>query len=412
MSLLISFRFALESLRLNPIRAILSLLGITIGIFAIISVFTVLDSMQDAIKNNISKLGDNTLFVHKWPWAFNDPNYAWWKYMNRPNPTQNDYNEIKKRSQKALAITFGAHVNRNVQYKEASAENIEIQSYTYEAEQVRNLDIAEGRYFSVQESERGKNCAIIGSKLANDLLDGDNPINKTIKVFGQKVKIIGVFKKEGNNMFGGGMDNTVLLPINFSRDFINLNSENIYTGIGVKAAKDVSLDELNDELRGIMRSVRRLRPTQEDNFALNKISLVSQSFNQMFMTIDIAGLIIGGFAILVGAFGIANIMFVSVKEQTKIIGITKALGAKNRIILMQFLFEAVILSMLGGVLGLILIYICTVYADVYIQDMTFLLTTKNISMGLIISIVVGIVSGFTPARSAAKLDPVVAMSRN
>jgi putative ABC transport system permease protein len=250
--------------------------------------------------------------------------------------------------------------------------------------------------------------AIIGDEIAVSLFQGSEPIGKRIKVFGQQVEVIGLLKKEGEKSFGNSNDNQVLIPINFGRNFIDLRGDNIGAAIMVRAKPLVSNEELADELTGIMRSVRKLKPGAEDDFAINETSVISQGFDQLFSVVAIVGWIIGGFSLLVGGFGIANIMFVSVKERTSQIGIQKSMGAKNYFILQQFLFEAVFLSLFGGIVGLLLIFIITLLISV-IMDMNLILTLSNIALGIGVSGLIGLVSGFLPAWSASRLDPVEAM---
>lgn len=402
-----SLYFAFNSIVVNKLRTFLSLLGITIGIFAIIIVFTVIDALESSIRDSIQSLGSNIVYVQKWPWAFGG-DYPWWKYMNRPVPSIKDYEEIKKQAQKVEACSFGVSTRRTVQYLNNSADNISIWANTHEFDQIRSFEIQNGRYFSYYESLTGKNKAILGYKIASELFENQNPIGKSIKIFGRKMEIIGVFEKEGQDIFDSSMDELVVIPLNFARNVINVRNERLNPYIMVKAKENFSAQELKDELRKIMRAVRKLKPVSEDNFALNEASLLSQGFESIFIGIDLAGWIIGGFSILVGGFGIANIMFVSVKERTNIIGIQKALGAKNYFILLQFLFEAIILSIIGGLLGLIFVYLGTVVFS-KLTDMNFILTFGNITKGLFISAIIGIISGFAPALTASKLNPVDAI---
>jgi len=404
-----SFLFAINSLVTNKLRTFLSLLGITIGIFAIISVFTVIDSLERSIKNSIQSLGDNVVFVQKWPWTFG-PDYPWWKYVNRPVPTIKEQEEVENRSNKSTATAFLISTQKTVQFKNSSASEVNILGASHNYEKVRSFEIINGRYFSDFESNSGKNCAIIGFDISNDLFEQENPIGKEIKLMGRKVNIIGVFKREGEDMFENSLDRTILIPINFTRNLIDIRNDMLQPMIMIKAKTGVSVDELSDELRGIMRSIRRIKPLADDDFALNQTSMISTGFQQIFAIIDIAGLLIGGFSILVGGFGIANIMFVSVKERTGIIGIQKALGAKKYFILLQFLYESVILSLIGGIIGLILIYIGTLIANFLSEDMQFAMSFGNIAWGIGISVVIGILSGFSPAYSASKLNPVEAIS--
>ncbi len=405
-----SLIFALNSLVLNKLRTFLSLLGITIGIFAIITVFTVIDSLENSIRNSIATLGSNTVYVQKWPWAMGG-DYPWWKYLSRPVPKLSESEEIMRRSNLAKGASFIIVSQKTVQYQDNYANNIQIFGAEHDYENIRNFEISNGRYFSLFESNNGKNKAILGSEISRKLFRDQDPVGKEIKIQGRKILVVGVFKKEGSDLFGTNMDDNILIPINFAKTLVDLRNERLGPQIWVKAKDGVSSDELIDELMGIMRSIRRLKPSEDDNFALNQSSLISQGFDSLFVIIDIAGIIIGGFSILVGGFGIANIMFVSVKEQTKLIGIQKALGAKNYFILLQFLYESIILALIGGILGLLLIFILTLIISAA-AEMEFSMTAWNVSLGLIISISIGIISGIVPAYQAARLNPVEAIASN
>ena len=348
----------MNALRVNKLRTILSLLGITIGIFAIISVFTIFDSMENEIRSSIQSLGNDVLFVQKWPWSFGS-DYPWWKYMNRPLPKMDDMDDIKRKSSGAEAVAFMANSTRTVEHLNNSIQGIAILGVSQDYDKCMAVDIADGRYFSDMESNGGKNVVIIGSFIAENLYPNTDPVGKDIKLFGRKLEIIGVLKKEGDNMFGDNSDKSAMIPVNFMRNLVDIRSENANPFIVVKAKKGVSNDELKDELTGILRSDHRLKPLAEDDFAINETSLLTQGFESLFSVIAVVGWVIGGFSILVGGFGIANIMFVSVKERTSIIGIQKSLGAKRYFILFEFLFEAVILSLIGGIVGLLIVFLGT-----------------------------------------------------
>jgi putative ABC transport system permease protein len=400
----------MNALRVNKLRTILSLLGITIGIFAIISVFTIFDSMESEIRSSIESLGNDVLFIQKWPWAFGS-DYPWWKYMNRPLPKIDEIDDIRRKSSGAEAVAFMANTSRTVEHLNNSIEGIAILGVSQDYEKCMTVDIADGRYFSDMESNGGKNVVIIGSFIAENLYANTDPIGKELKIFGRKLEIIGVLKKEGDNMFGNNSDKSAMLPINFMRSLVDIRSESSDPVIIAKAKKGVSNDELKDELTGIIRSEHRLKPLAEDDFAINETSLLTQGFESLFSVIAIVGWIIGGFSILVGGFGIANIMFVSVKERTSIIGIQKSLGAKRYFILFEFLFEAVILSLIGGIVGLLIVFLGTQIVSA-ISDLHFKLGMGNIMLGIITSGIIGIIAGFVPAWAAARLNPVDAIRAN
>ncbi|MFO7998196.1 MAG: ABC transporter permease [Bacteroidales bacterium] len=399
--------FALTSILANRLRTILTLLGITIGIFSIISVFSVVDSLERQIRSSIEALGDNVVYVQKWPWQFGG-DFQWWRYANRPVPHTRELDELLRRAHSVEAATFIASTSRTVEYLNTSIESVTIIGVSADYDRTRVFELEEGRYFSFPESSAGRNVAMIGSDLAQNLFQNVDPIGKNIKVFGRNVQVIGVFQKEGMGGFGESNDDVVVLPLVFLNQFIDVNSERFGPFIMARALPGVSNEELIDDLTGAMRAIRRLKPFADDNFALNETSLLSQGFDGLFAIITMAGWIIGGFSILVGGFGIANIMFVSVRERTTIIGIQKALGAKNYFILWQFLFEAIILSLIGGAVGLLLVWAGTaLVASIF--EIDFALTAGNILLGLNVSAIIGLVSGFVPAWTASRLDPVEAI---
>lgn len=400
-----SFIFAVNALVVNKVRTLLSLLGITIGIFSIISVFTVFDSLEDAIKDEINSLGNNVLFIQKWPWAMGG-DYPWWKYLNRPEPKLFELDELQKRSNTIESSAFMFSVRRNAYYKNNSMEEIPVVAVSHDYPDVMTLDLQAGRYFTETESNGGRNIAIIGSDIAENLYQGLDPVGRKIKIFGRKLNVIGVMVKEGESVFGDSRDNYVLIPVKYASNVLDVR--NIGSTIIVKAKQNISNDQMKDELTGIMRSIRKLPPRADDDFAINETDIITKGFDQLFAVIKMVGWMIGGFSLLVGGFGIANIMFVSVKERTTQIGIQKSLGAKRYFILIQFLFEAVFLSMIGGIVGLLLVYGLTFLAD-SLFNFKLVMTMTNISIGIFVSAIIGLVSGFIPAFIASRLDPVEAM---
>lgn len=406
-----SIVFAWQALVVNKLRTFLSLLGITIGIFSIITVFTIVDSLERNIRGSVQSLGENVVFVMKWPWTFG-PDYPWWKYMNRPVPAYSELAELQRKIKSADAIGFRIGARKTLKRNNNTIENAIVSGWSFEFGKVKSFDIEDGRYFREDEVDGGYNVVLLGYTLAQGLFpNNENALGKTVKVAGRNCKVIGLLKKEGESMLGNSMDNQAVVPYNFARLLMDVKSENSDPFIAAKAKPGITNIQLKDELTGAMRAIRSLKPLADDDFSLNETNLLSKGFDGLFDMVSIAGAIIGGFSILVGGFGIANIMFVSVRERTNIIGIQKSLGAKNYFILSQFLFEAVFLSLIGGIIGLIIIYFLTLISHSFI-DMEITLTRSNIILGLSISVLIGIISGFIPAYGASQLDPVEAIRTN
>ncbi len=406
-----SILFALGALVANKLRTLLSLFGVVIGIFSIILVFTAVDSLEKNVENSFQTLGSDVIYVAKWPWQGMGPNYEWWKYWQRPNPKVEEFQSLMESSNYAEAAAFRASVNKTVSFEDVNLENINISGVSYDFYKVRNLEFDEGRYFSSNEDAQGSNVAVIGYGVMAFLFEKGFPIGKEIKVLGQKYEVIGVLAKEGDGLLGGFQDFSILIPFNNFRRFVNIYNFNLNTEIIVKAKPGILKEQLSDELTGIIRNLRRLSPLDEDNFALNEADMLTRQSKQIFVVLNIVGWIIGLFAILIGAFGIANIMFVSVKERTSIIGVQKALGAKNSFILIQFLTEAVVLAIFGGLIGLFLIYLTTVVSNNLI-GFELNLTPDNTIRGILIAAITGVLSGAIPAYQASRLSPVEAIRAN
>ncbi len=402
------FLFAVNSVIVNKLRTFLSLFGITIGIFSIISVFTALDWMEKSIRDSVSTLGDNVLYVQKFPWSF-DPNLAWWDIIKWPSISEHDYQAILKKSTKAETACFLAAQPEKIKYKKNVANDVTVAAITIEFQNIRSFEIEKGRYFSPFEASNGKNVALIGAEIASKLFGKTDPVGKEIAIAGFKTIVIGVMKREGKGgISDNGMDDLTLVPVSFAKSFINMRNRFIDTQLMIKAKDDVPVQELSDETTMILRAARSLRPEETSDFSVNRASMLSAGLDSIFVAINLGGWIIGGFAILVGGFGIANIMFVSVRERTNIIGIQKALGAKKFFILQQFLVESMLLSLIGGLLGVFMIFISTLIVN-YLWDLNMYLTLGNILLAIIISGVIGIVAGYAPANAAAKMNPVEAI---
>ncbi len=401
-----SFRFAWQAIRSNILRTVLSLLGVTVGIFSIIGVYTLVDSLERNVKDGLSSIGTKSIYVDKWNWGIGESEYPWWKYFMRPEPSYNEFRDLKSSIREAESIAImdwqGALAKRK-----SNSYNSSIQGVSYLYNEINETPIEKGRYFLEQEVDAGRSVAIIGADVVESLFGTEDPINQRIKIKGENFTVIGVIEKKGKQMVevGGNPDEKIFIPfLKMKRMF----SSGKLTGTIQAKARDNEngVANLESELRGRMRTLRGLKPLEEDNFALNSPDALASFTEVIFGSLRTGGFVIGLFALLIGGFGIANIMFVSVKERTNIIGIQKSLGAKNYFILFQFLFEAVFLCLLGGLIGLLLVYLASF---INLGTMKIYLTTSNMIFGLIISSIIGVVAGVVPAFQAANMDPVIAI---
>lgn len=409
-----SFIFAAQALRSNLLRTILSLLGVTIGIFTIIGVFTAVDSLERSINKSFDFLGKDNINVEKWPYGFGGP-YPWWKYLSRPYPVYEEYKFLSKNVTNFEGITiFASRGGVTVKNKNSSSGGVSIVGASYGHKDVYEIPIESGRYFSTQETENAGNVVLIGHRLVEELFPFQSPLGQKIIIKGLKYSVIGTLKEEGESIIGTpSNDDNVYMPYkSFTKLYYVGRKYGVGSSISLKGkADDPDLQRLEGELRGLMRGKRGLKPKQEDNFALNKPEAIGNMIGKTFDILGFAGGIIGSFSILVGGFGIANIMFVSVRERTNIIGIQKSLGAKNYFILFQFLFESVFLSLIGGVIGIGFVYVVSEILPLFVDlgAFNFAMTVQNVVVGLSISCAVGVLSGLVPAAMAARLDPVVAI---
>lgn len=397
----------MHALAVNKLRSILSLTGVTIGILTIVAVFTIVDSLERNIRDSLSELGSNVMYVQKWPFGGGGGEYQWWKYFQRPEPNLREMQQLQKRVPSAQYVAYGFSRSETAKNGRNYAEQTSLIAVSHQYQMVWSKDYESGRYFSTMESKSGAPVAVVGVNVAEGLFGNRPAVGKEFKMLGRKLKVIGVYEREGQSFIGDNIDDAVVVPVRYLQKLMNIQNQN-NSFIMVVPYPQISMQALRDEVTGAMRTIRRLKPKAENDFAINEISMLSEGLDQVFGVLTLAGGVIGLFSILVGGFGIANIMFVSVKERTNQIGIQKSLGAKNHFILMQFLLESILLCLLGGILGLsIVALLISASADVVPFEIT--LSLGNIVTGLVISVVIGVVAGFIPAYSASRLNPVDAI---
>lgn len=370
------------------------------------------DSLQDNIVQSFEKLGNDVIYIDKWPWQ-EDPGQNFWKYQARPTPSITDLNAIQSKSKLAEASSLTVFIpGSTIKYRDQFVEGAYLAGITDEYEKVIKMDFEDGSYFSQRDFQMGSNQAILGHKLYDALFPKENGIGKEVRLFGQYFKINGVLKSEGKSILDiMPNDEAVFIPYNTARKLVNISSHSNWgTLLNVKAKKGVNLEELKYEVGSILRPIRGLKPRDKDNFAINELTMLTNLVNGVFGVINFAGFIIGLFAMLVGAFGVANIMFVSVKERTNLIGIKMAIGAKRYFILLEYLLEAIILCIVGGLVGLILVWLILLVIS-RLVDFAIYMSFQNIALGLILSVLIGIIAGIVPAIMASRMDPVEAIRK-
>jgi putative ABC transport system permease protein len=407
-----SFKMALLELGKNKLRTFLSLFGVTIGIFCIIGVLATVKSLETNIRTAIETLGTNTVYIDKWEWASGGPDYPYWKFAKRPTPDYDEVEEIKKRTNAAKNVAFMVQSSMAVESGDNVLNNIVTYGITSEYVNIQPMEIAHGRMITDNEYEGGSNTAIIGDEVAVQLFeDAERAVGKQITIKGKRINISGVIKKQGSTPMGGGwqFDKSVVIPYKYSRTI--MDEKRLNPLIMVKGQDNISIEILKDELTGVMRSVRKLSPGEENNFALNGVTDFSDRMKPAFTSINIGGWAIGALAFIVGIFGVANIMFVTVKERTPQIGLKKAIGAKKNVILAEFLLESAFLCIIGGLIGLLLVYLLTI-AITKLANFPVFLSADIIGLAILICIVAGMVAGIIPAIRASKMDPVVAIRSN
>jgi putative ABC transport system permease protein len=404
-----SFSFAMNALRTNKLRTLLSLLGVTIGIFSIIAVLAAVDSLDRKIKSDLSTLDKNTMYLTSVCFGPTDiPN---WKVEQFPNVTYEEYQYLKENVNHTENFCFQFFAPReSVKFESKTVSDVNMVPVTSEFVDIQRMEFSVGRFFNESESNSGKAVIVLGFEVAKGLFDESDPIGKTVRLYGQRFIVIGVTKKKGDSgiELGGGDDTSAFIPTNFLRRLYGDNNESMLPVIIIKPEKGTDIPELRAEIAQKLRNMRGVKSDEIDNFFVNILSGFTDLIDGIVSQMNMIGWIISGFSLLVGGFGIANIMFVSVKERTNLIGIQKSLGAKNKFILFQFLFESVILSVIGGVVGLLLVWIISIILTKALE-FEFILGFWNIVLGTSLSAFIGLISGILPAISASRLDPVEAI---
>lgn len=407
-----TLKLTFRQLWLNKLRSFLSLFGITVGIFSIIAILTSVDALKNNINQSINSLGDNVLFVNKWAWTFSSPtDYPWWKYFQRPNVTYENYKYVKNKTKLAEAVSFELNPRRfpEISYRDKKTHKANLSAVADNYGKVFQLEIAHGRFLSSMEINNGLNVCVIGQDIADKLYSKvENPVGLELRIDGKPTTIIGVIAKKGEDLLGFNYDKTIIVPVFFYERNFSVNDNFVDKTLELRTKPGVQLADLKQEVIGIMRATRKLRPKQEDDFSINQLSVIAKGFDSVFDSLGMVKWVIGAFSLIVGGFGIANIMFVSVSERKALIGIKKALGAKRRDILLEFLLEAIFLCMMGALVGLALVYVLCYFAT-EASGMKFSLSIMNISIAFIISFVLGILAGIIPAFLAANMDPVEAI---
>ncbi|MGL2962262.1 ABC transporter permease [Flavobacterium sp. RSB2_4_14] len=404
-----SFGFAMNALRNNKLRTMLSLLGVTIGIFSIIAVLAAVDSLDLQIKKNLNTLDKNTIYVTSM--SFGPSEIPKWKREQFPKMSYEEFQYLKNSLSNIENSCFRYFTSsQNVKFESSTVNSVSMVPVTSEFDDIKRMEFLDGRFFNDSESNSGKQVVVLGFDIAKGLFDDVNPIGKQVRMYGQRFTVIGVTKKKGESVIqlGENDDNSVFFPSLFLRRIYGDNNKILLPVVILKPNEGIDIDALKEEISQKLRNFRGVKDGEIDNFFVSVLSGFTDLIDGVIGNMKMGGWVISLFSLLVGGFGIANIMFVSVKERTNLIGIQKSLGAKNKFILFQFLFEAIILCVIGGIIGLFLVWIIALVLTKFL-DFEFVLSFANILLGTSLAAIIGLIAGILPAISASKLDPVEAI---
>lgn len=407
-----SFRFALNALRNNKLRTLLSLMGVTVGIFSIIGVLAAVDSLEREIKGSLSTLDQNAIWLSTFP--FKEESVPQWKWKQFPPLTYEDYQFLERNLPEAESMSYGVFgiPPQNIKYNDEFVNGVGVEAVTNQFFDIKSFQFEFGRFFNAQESINGRSVVVLGVEISKSLFgEGINPVGEKIRLFSRKFTVIGVLEKEGIGALGNSNDEKVILPARIALRLFDVKKKRVVPYISLKPKSNQDYAAFVELVKQRMRRNRALKSDEIDNFFVTELKGAADLIEGVIKTLTLVGWGIGGFSLLVGGFGIANIMFVSVRERTNLIGIQKALGAKGRFILFQFLFESILLCIFGGIIGLVLVEGVVLIIGILgvTGDFEFVLSVKNIIMGLSTTFVIGIIVGIIPAISASRLDPVEAI---
>jgi putative ABC transport system permease protein len=392
-------KIALGALKANKLRAFLTLLGIIVGVTTVIGIVSLTDGLDEAFGEQISSLGSDVLYVQKFSWFDRE---GWEKYRNRKDLTMKEVNALKEYMTLASAISPAVSTRRTVKYGSKSLERVSINGT--DEEKTRSAFPKYGRDLTELDVANRRNVCVIGWDVADHLFKNEDPIGKRIKIGGYHFKVVGVLEKQGS-IFGHTLDQEVRIPIGV---FFKLFGRNRWITITVKVKDTELIEDAKDEIRGILRRVRKVPPGKEDDFSINQMDLLMDMYKNLTTALYAAAIGVGAISLLVGGIGIMNIMLVSVTERTREIGIRKAIGARRRNVLWQFLVESVVISAVGGIIGIGMGFgLGKLIAA--ISPLPASVTLWSIFLGLGFSSAVGIFFGIYPASKAARLNPIEAL---
>lgn len=394
---------AVRAIRANKMRSILTMLGIFIGITVVVTMTTAIKGIDNSFQKGMSALGSDVLYIDKWAWF---SNVEWWKMRNRPNITMEDYERFKDMAVLPKAVAPTITTRQTVKHGDRSVSTVFVNGSVAEYLNTTNFSFDMGRFYNEVESRGSRYVAVLGSDVAKNLFPMGNALDKTVKIGGVNFKVVGILEEQGSFILGSfNPDKQVYIPIGtVFKHFMGQSWGSIT--INVRAESPTMVEETKIEAVGVMRKVRGLGFRDEDNFSVNQQEGLQANIDSVVGVIQIAGLFITGLSLFVGAIGIMNIMFVSVKERTREIGVRKAIGAKKRTIMGQFLFESSVICLAGGLAGLLAAVLLSMLIDKFIPTS---IQYDVVVIAIVISLITGLISGLAPAYTAAKMDPVEAL---